>query len=293
MRSISKKRGAVLVVAFDRPSELRKCLNSIVGQFECDYPLIVFHQIENRSVKEVIDEFESSIHRRISFTRLGDTPLENININRILGYEYCFRVLKCEWVLAVEDDIELGSDAVKFVSEMMRTHRKRFLFRGVNLGSFETKDLASLDGYSRLSYGLHGQASAITQRTWKHFRRKNLIEKAKTTPLDSAMEFYLKLGYMVTPNRSRYLDNGWNGTHAPRNPNDAYFKKLRTSWVGNEPLFVHRYRHQPITHSWRDDCRTFTPTSSLQVILSDLRNRVANVVKLVPGVKTNRIIKKS
>jgi hypothetical protein len=293
MNNIPKNQGAVLVVAFDRAGELRKCLSSVVMQTGLDCPLIVFHQIGNQSVKEVIEEYGSEIHKLVSFTHMGETPLENININRILGYEYCFRILKVKWVLAVEDDIELGADAVKFVSEIMHSHRKRISFRGVNLGSFEIEGYASLDGYSRLSYGLHGQASAITQRTWKHFRRKNLIEKANRKPLDSAMEFYLKLGYMVTPNRSRYLDNGWNGTHAPKNPNDTYFKKLRRSWVGSEPFFVNRYRHQQIAHSWRADCRTFTLTSFFRVTLYALRNKIVNLIKLALGMKINRSVDES
>lgn len=282
MSNIPKNTGVVLVVAFDRSNELRKCLSSIVNQTGLKCPLVVFHQIGNQSVKQVIDEFERDIYKLVSFTSLGETPLENININRILGYEFCFQILKSEWVLAVEDDIELGGDAIRFVSEMFQVHQKKFLFRGVNLGSFELKNHASLDGYSRLSYGLHGQAAAISKRTWVHFNRKKLIRKASTVPLDGAMENFLKMGYMVTPNRSRYLDNGWNGTHAPKDPNDLYFKKLRKSWVGSDPIFVESYQHRQISHSWRSDCRPFTFTSLLRVSFEVIRNKIVYLLKLVP-----------
>lgn len=275
MSNISKNQGAVLVVAFNRAHELRRCLSSIINQTGLDCPLVVFHQIGNQSVREVIDEYESKIHKLISFTPLGETPLENINTNRIFGYEYCFQILQSEWVLAVEDDIELGGDAISFVSEMFQVHQKKVWFRGVNLGSFELENQASLEGYSRLSYGLHGQAAAISKRTWRHFRPKKLLNNARTKPLDGAMENFLKLGYMVTPNRSRYLDNGWNGTHAPKDPNDSYFTKLRKSWVGSEPFFVDRYQHQQMTHSWRSDCRSFNLASLLKVVRDSIRNRVA------------------
>lgn len=287
MTNIPKNQGAVLVIAFDRANELRKCLSSIVNQTESDCPLVVFHQIGNQSVKEVIDEYESKIHRLVSFTRLGETPLENINTNRILGYEYCFRILKSEWVLAVEDDIELGTDAIRFVTEMFQAYQRNVRFRGVNLGSFELSHQASLEGYSKLSYGLHGQAAAISERTWRHFNLKKLFEKARTTPLDSAMENFLKMGFMITPNRSRYLDNGWNGTHAPKDPNDSYFTKLRKSWVGTEPIFVGRYQHQQMPHSWRVDCRPFTPTSWLRVSFDVIRNKIVNLLRLVPGMKAH------
>jgi hypothetical protein len=279
MSNIPKNQGAVLVVAFNRANELRKCLSSIIDQTGMNCPLVVFHQIGNQSVREVIDEYESKIHKLISFTPLGETPLENINTNRILGYEYCFQILKSDWVLAVEDDIELGADAISFVSEMFQVHQKNVLFRGVNLGSFEVENQANLAGYSRLSYGLHGQAAAISKRTWRHFNPKKLLNKARATPLDSAMENFLKLGYMVTPNRSRYLDNGWNGTHAPKDPNDSYFTKLRKSWVGSEPFFVDRYQLQQMKHSWRADCRSFTFTSWLKVIFDALRNKVVYLLK--------------
>jgi hypothetical protein len=287
MNNIPIYRGAVLVVAFNRPNELRKCLSSIVSQTSLDCPLVVFHQIGNESVKEVLDEYESKIHKLVSFTRLGETPLENINTNRILGYEYCFGFLKSDWVLGVEDDIELGADALKFVSEMFHLHHKKIFFRGVNLGSYEIEEQASLEGYSKLSYGLHGQAAAVSKRTWQHFSPKKLLNNAKTIPLDGAMENFLKTGYMVTPNRSRYLDNGWNGTHAPKDPNDSYFKKLRESWVGSEPFFVGTYQLQQMKHRWRSDCRPFTPYSWLRVYWDALRNRIANLIKLVPGMKTD------
>jgi hypothetical protein len=286
MSNIPKIQGAVLVVAFDRAKELRKCLTSIVNQTELNCPLVVFHQIGNQSVKEVIDEFEPKIHKIVSFTRLGETPLENINTNRILGYEYCFQILNSEWVLAVEDDIELGGDAIRFVSEMFQVHEKKVWFRGVNLGSFELENKVSLEGYSKLSYGLHGQAAAISKRTWRHFNPRKLLKSATTTPLDSAMENFLKMGYMVTPNRSRYLDNGWNGTHAPKDPNDSYFKKLRKSWVGSNPFVVDRYQHQQMVHSWRSDCRSFTFTSLLRVIFDVMRHRIVYLLKLVPRMKT-------
>jgi hypothetical protein len=82
--------------------------------------------------------------------------------------------------------------------------------------------------------------------------------KSNLSPLDSLMENYLKRGYMITPNRSRFKDNGWNGTHAPKNPRDSYYRTIEESWTGYDMESVESYIRFDQQHSWRGDARVFS-----------------------------------
>ena len=59
-----------------------------------------------------------------------------------------------------------------------------------------------------------------------------LIETSLSVEI-SNIEFYLKSGFMVTPNLSRDLDFGWGGTHAPLDSMHPHYVKMRESWIGD------------------------------------------------------------
>ena len=176
-----------------------------------------------------------------------------------------------DWVIAIEDDVELASDAVEFVIKMHERYRNKKMYRGINLGSLENSDSAKISTYSRLSYGLHGQASAIPKKTWAKFNSCHAVYRSMTEPLDSLMENYLKRGYMITPNRSRFKDNGWNGTHAPKDPKDKYFSSIEQSWTGHDTKRVATYIHSDQRHSWRKDARVFSWFTPILIYASYLK----------------------
>jgi hypothetical protein len=258
MKQLSEFYGSILITAYSRPQELARCLESVTNQIgDVSYPIVVFRQKGNSEVSEVISRFLERISYLVEFNALGKTPLENINLNRILGYEFCFNILKSKWVLAIEEDIEISNDSVRFVEAMYLRYAKKKSFRGVNLGSMEPLQDNLKSTYSLLRYGLHGQAAAICDKTWQKFKVPQLIERSKTHALDGQLEFYLKSGFMVTPNNSRYVDWGWNGTHAPKDASHTYYSQLRQSWVGKEVELNSAYSRMDIRHAWRSDCKPY------------------------------------
>jgi hypothetical protein len=267
----SGESGAILIVAFSRPQELRKCLNSIRNQSINGLPVVVLHQTGNTEVSQVIEENLDLISNLFQFNNIGYSPLQNINLNRILGYKICFEIMLFDWVIAIEDDIELASDAVEFVIQMHERYKNKKMYRGINLGSLENSKNAKINTYSRLSYGLHGQASAIPERTWAKFNSRRAVSSSITEPLDSLMENFLKRGYMITPNRSRFKDNGWNGTHAPKDPKDKYFSSIEKSWTGYNTKRVTFYVQSDQNHSWRRDARVFSWSTPFLIYVSYLR----------------------
>ena len=270
----TKFSGAILVATFARPIQLDKCLKSIFCQIENKpHPVVVLHQTGSSDVSKVLARYSDKIARKFELEPLGGSALENINLNRILGYEFCFKFLQCDWVLAIEEDVEVSSDALRFVEEMYERYHKRALFRGINLGSMEPFSEEMSNSYSLLRYGLHGQAAAISRRTWERFNVDYLVRSSKVAALDGQMELLLKSGFMVTPNNSRFVDTGWNGTHAPKDSNDPYYVRLRKSWVGSRVPSTVTYVRSEVEHSWRSDCRSFKliSVSSVVVVLSRIR----------------------
>ncbi len=254
IKELDFKSGAILLATHSRPVELRNCLNSATGQDGSIKPtLVVLHQRGNPEVREVIEEYKSKIDYLVEMDAFGKTPLENINFNRILGYKICFDYLNFDWVLAIEEDIVIAKDSFNFCQQIIRRYWDNSKFRGVNLGSYEIVDQSLRDTYSKLSYGLHGQAGAITRKTWKKLNRSQLIGRSSIEGFDAQVENYFKRGFFITSNASRYLDFGWNGTHAAPNPNNEYYLRLQQSWVNVDLPSSGDFRHLQIKHNWRRD----------------------------------------
>jgi hypothetical protein len=184
-----------------------------------------------------------------------------------------------DWVIAVEDDIELAPDAIEFVMQVHERYKNKKMYRGINLGSLEAPETVEINTYSLLSYGIHGQASAIPRKTWSRFNSGKAVVESISSPLDSLMESFLKTGFMVTPNRSRFKDNGWNGTHAPKDPKDSYYKNIEDSWTGYKMETIDRYIRVDHQHTWRSDARGFTWFTPLVIYVISLRLFILNKLR--------------
>jgi hypothetical protein len=248
------RHGAILLATYSRPKELHACLDSLANQESINKPIVVvIHQRGNEEVANVIDKFRSNITYLIEIDPFGETPLENINFNRILGYEFCFDFLKLDFALAIEEDIVISKDAYEFCDQLVNQYWDNPKFNGVNLGSFEKIDEKDFNTYSKISYGVHGQAAAITEKAWRKLNRGESFKRSGTEGLDSQLERIFKLGFFATSNASRYLDFGWGGTHAAKNLDDPYYQRLKESWVGDLYRYSGNYKLFQIHHSWRND----------------------------------------
>jgi hypothetical protein len=256
----------ITVNAYSRDESIEKCLNSIVRSIGGRaIPLIVVYQTGFVRVSEVIAKNAEFISRIIEVDGGERTPLENINHNRFLAYDMAFNELKADWVLAVEEDVILSKDAVAFTEFIIGEVSGHRFFRGINLGSREPFDERLFNTYSLLRYGLHGQASVIGKKTWRFIQKRRLSAKFSTHGFDSLIESHLKIGFMVTPNLSRSLDTGWDGTHMPSDRNDSYFKEMNESFVFEmDP--PSNYFPLNILHRWREDLEIYRTYRTPQVI---------------------------
>jgi hypothetical protein len=250
--------GIIAIPTFSRSEELELGLKHVVqANKNFGLPILVVHQIGNNKVAEVLKYYRGSIDYLIELDGTSYSPLQNINRNRLLCYQIGFNWLDLDWVLVVEDDVLIANDSINFVDSIMKRYFSYPGFRGVNLGSRIPKSDSNKLTYSKLRFGINGQASAITQRTWNYYNHKKLMRKSPSYPFDGEFEPFLKSGFMVTPNASRLKDIGWNGTHAPKDPNDTYFKESEASWVGTENLGADGYYLKNSSHNWRQDIRIY------------------------------------
>lgn len=249
---------SIVIFANSRPQLLRNCIESVLGAYENEqWKKVLVLQTGYQAVEDTFKEYEKHFDLAVRIKKQQQTILGNINQNRILGTSICFDLLNSDVVLGIEEDASIGYDSLHFIDEMCAHFGTNKKFRGVNLGSLEPNTEENRYSYSLLRYGLHGQAGALTRETWDKISIPKLLMDIDSSGWDSRIESYLKTGFMVTPNASRLLDQGWDGTHQPKDPNSSYFVNLRISWVGSDPFPVNKFKRIDIQHTWRKDAQNF------------------------------------
>jgi hypothetical protein len=180
-----------------------------------------------------------------------------------------------------------------FVLESWSRYKNVKRFRGANLGSLESGTLIDPHGYSKIRFGVHGPAFMITRKTWLESDLKHLRDSGFVTLYDGYLESWIKTGFMVTPNLSRFKDLGIGGTHTPTSSADPYFKKMSESF--NRESNVGKFREIEITHSWREDAKAFHKRANLYYDLlnitryfqkkSQFSEQITKTLKLVRAIQ--------
>lgn len=254
-------KNAVVLATYSRTNLLQESIESVINAAcRSEIHFVVVLQKGNYQTEEIVRSFEKHIDTLIIVDGKNKSPIENINYNRIIAYNYCFDNLNSEWVLGIEDDTCISPDAIRFATQMMNEFRNQSRFRGVNLGSKIA--VASEQGYSKFRYGVMGQGSVISCSTWRRIKKSRRFALLQTEPLDAIMEHYIKTGFTVIPNRSRIIDRGWDGTHMRSHPNDPHFDLMRKSWLSSIPN-VNIYTYQQMDPNWRADQQIYRRRNDL------------------------------
>lgn len=171
--------------------------------------------------------------------------------------------------MAVEDDVEIARDSALFCAFAIDKYWGNPNFRDVNLGSRIPKTSQSkvINSFSLVRYGLHGQAGLLTSTSWRYIKKYNL-GLGGSDGFDVQVESYLKTGFMVTPNYSRYLDRGFDSfaIHAPKNSEDAAFTATKNSYIGRDYIVPNvPYSLKQIYYtSWRIDAVAYKRIDKLK-----------------------------
>lgn len=243
----------LVVTSFNRPKLIRDCLDSCLNLENLDqYKIVMVHQRGNSEVEKVIAEYSKIFSTLVSTEPSGRITDAYITNNRILGLYIGFEFWKSDFVVSIEEDVIIAPDSLKFIEYAYEKYSNNRNFRGVNLGSRLSSFDIEPNSYSLLRFGMHGPASMITKMTWNKINPSRVMKNASII-FDAQVEFVLKTGFMVTPNASRYIDQGLEGSHTGNNPDDSYFQGLRRSFVGNLGV-IHSYFLKNRKPVWRRDC---------------------------------------
>ena len=264
-----KPRGAIAIVVFNRASLTSKMLSSLSKCKDIEFHrVVVVQQSGNAEVEHVLREFNDLIEILVKVDGQSRNSTQNIAFNRMLANKIAFDTFKADYVLSLEDDAELSSDALVFTSEMYKKFQKYRKFVGVNLGSQIPFEKGNINSYSLLRFGVHS-AHMLSRKTWETITRKRLIDPERGH-FDGAIEHFLKTGFMVTPNSSRYIDNGANGTNTGADIEGSYFHNLRLSFVGNAHNVGGNYIENQLAHNWRRDCLPYQAHQNLRFQIQNL-----------------------
>jgi hypothetical protein len=188
--------------------------------------LSLFVQKGNKQVEKYIFDNLDFFDTITYIAKESDIAAENILFNRNLAYQVAFGSKECELVIFFEEDVEVARDLIEFSIEINNIYKSDKNFHGINYGSVLKHN--SINTYSILRYGMHGPASAISRQAWeKYTRSRHKMYGYKH--FDGIIEYVLKTGFMVTPNRSLYFDNGLSGSHTG-NDDIGFLKQLRESF---------------------------------------------------------------
>jgi hypothetical protein len=261
---MNETKGVILVLAYTRAellNELFENIQKLIGVKNLS--IVVVLQIGNESVRRTIKNWRDKVEVLIETDGSALSTAENISKNRLAGYAVCFDSLGADWVLAVEDDVLLAQDTILFTSYIFRKYASRRNFRAINLGSRLKKSDVGQTSYTLTRFGLYGQASVLTKTTWKRMNRVGIIKSARSGHWDSAIEAFVKTGFCVAPNNSRYIDRGWvEATHMSSNPEEEYYKDLKASYVDDcDPQNVD-YKKIDLNYWWRKDLRRYQSFSN-------------------------------
>jgi hypothetical protein len=259
---------SLVLFAYARADLIKDSIESVINaEGSSDWKKVLIHQLEFDQVDQVVKEYEAYFDLVVRVKRQFEPALGNINFNRILGTSICFNLFQSEIVLGIEEDSMIGYDSLTFIDFIVDKYQSNRAFRGINLGSLEKRTNENLHTYSLIRFGLHGQAGVITRKTWDKFSMDKLLHDISSEGWDSRIEFHLKNGFMVTPNASRLLDRGWNGTHAPTDSSHPYYEKQKSSWVGTAPFFCQAYARKDQMHFWRIDAINYRLRDSVWFLI--------------------------
>ena len=271
---------AVSVITFRRAELLGKCLSSInIALKDRRYPVYVFIQDPNPEDLLILEKFKELISSVIVTESNGKNIEKLINDNRISCLRTSLFDYGHDFVICLEDDVEISSDLFSFTEQVIHQNINAKDFYGINYGSFEI--LGELNTYSLLRYGLHGPASLVSRKSVDKFGLRVLSLMQGRIPWDSWVEPITKKGFVATSNTARYRDNGTEGTHSTSVKDYGYFQKLAASFKLTIDNPQNHFIRKDMIHSWRHDCIPYMRSDNLKFSIKFYLVRLFQIIKLL------------
>lgn len=269
----------ICILASNRLDLLKRCVQSVMRLRRLETSKVfLFIQRGNQEVEKYAFENLELFDLVTYITKKSDVAAENITYNREIVYRTAFGFDDCELTIFLEDDVEVSRDLLEFSIKSNDFFKNKKDFHGINYGSVLVHN--RLNTYSLLRYGMHGPASAISRQAWE----KYLINQRKLSSFihfDGMVEYVLKTGFMVTPNRSLYIDNGIEGSHT--GPDDiSFLKQLKQSFRNDVGTRNFVYERVQMDANWRYPANRYKRYLNLLyklILFMAARSRTRNIAQ--------------
>lgn len=159
---------AILIICYNRPRHLEKLFQSLEDYCLLEsQQIVIVQQVGNIEVELLISKFREKTKKCmvLAFDGSQKSLIANISFNRLEGYKFCFNVLNYDYVIALEDDVVVGSDILYFTEFIMNKYLSKRNFRGINYGSHENYSDNTQGYFSQVRFGIQGPGSAIHRNT--------------------------------------------------------------------------------------------------------------------------------
>jgi GR25 family glycosyltransferase involved in LPS biosynthesis len=244
-----------------------------------NYPVYVIIQDPTPEDEAVLANYSELISKVIPTQSNGRGVEELINANRILAWKNALVFENHDYVICLEDDVEISLDFFEFTEQVLNLNKDLKKFMGVNYGSFETNFRNG--SFSKIRYCIHGPASLVTWSSFKKFKTGKLSRFRGKIAWDSWVEPIAKMGFMATSNIAKYRDNGINGTHTSSDATSEYFVKLNNSFQYGADNPSQAVWLENVSHTWRTDCILFLERDNLKYLGRKIVIRAFQYLKLI------------
>lgn len=254
---MSAKRGAVLLMTFQRSHELAQVIESLRAAWNSSYLELLV--IEHQGFPQVTANIQSIDWIIPRIVQVKHNPKisagSNINKNLYLGLSTLFETTEVEFVTVIEDDIYISSDFLKFSAEVVAMEISNTKFMGVNGFSGATYSKDEIETYGRFRFGF-GWGWTIPRRSWNLIC--DTLKNNSEMHWDGLVEPIIKSGYVVMPHNSKLVNLGFgsNATHTIEN--SPYEDRLYASFSGDYvDIFSYKPRFSHFELNWRFDAVPF------------------------------------
>jgi hypothetical protein len=263
--------GAIVLITHKRTKQLSIVIESLEQSWVDSYIqlFVILHDSESQ-VKEIVESIKFISPKILNVSRdTIPTPREAISRNIFDGLSQAFLNQQIDYVTVLEDDILVRRDFLSFNSSVIAIESSREKFRGINGFSGERYNPSQEFAYSRFRYGF-GWGWTITRKTWNEV--KIIWASDFESHWDSAVEPYIRSGYVVMPHNSRILNLGFDASATHTLDGGLHGENLRNSFQNTTSItrhLNHTLNYTVFSLNWRQDVFSFIETDSARGKLID------------------------
>jgi hypothetical protein len=229
------EKKSIIILCYRRTTHLKQVLTALQNCTAVeDFKMVFVVQDPIAPVLQIIREFP---YEKTILSIDGSayrSAAQAINGNLFVGLDFCFSQMMSSFVIVLEDDIVLSTDALDYFDSIIQSHKNDSSFRGVNAFSEAIAEPTLGDAYVKTNFGL-GWGWAM--ESGSYFKIRRFWRGTEDNHWDFIFEPYLRTGFVVNPIRSRMHNIGFDDSATHTSENIELGRRILDSFSSsvNEP----------------------------------------------------------